>query len=316
MNAPPTPPAVTPLTTPLPTGEQITLRRGTSEAVVTEVGGALRRYRIGERDVVVPFDEESLPPAAHGAVLLPWPGRIRDGRYTAGGRERQLDLSEPERGNAIPGLVRHTRWQVAARTDEAVDLTLDLVPRVGYPFPLHAHLRYELGEDALTVTLTTTNTGRESAPYGAGFHPWLSPGGYALDECTASIAATGWIRVDDRLLPVEEVPDVPADVDLRTARPLRDVHLDDTYVMAEDPAIALTAPDGVTTFVRAREGFTCWQVFTGDGLPDGWERTGLAAEPMTCAADAFRSGRRLVTLAPGASHTCRFDLGLASAEEP
>ena len=317
MNAAPTPgPAVTapPASTPvLPTGRQIVLRHGESEAVVTEVGAALRRYRVGGRDVVVPFAEDVLPPAAHGAVLLPWPGRIGDGRYTVHGRERQLDLSEPERGNAIHGLVRHTRWQVAAHTEDTVDLTLDLVPRDGYPFPLHARLRYALGAEVLTLTLTTTNTGRESAPYGAGFHPWLSPGRHALDDCTATVDASGWIRVDDRLLPVEELPDVPADVDLRTPRRLRGVHLDDTYVTATEgdgPHIGLTDPDGVTAFVRAREGFTCWQVFTGDGLPEGWVRSGLAAEPMTCAADAFRTGDRLVTLSPGDSHTCRAELGL------
>jgi aldose 1-epimerase len=43
------------------------------------------------------------------------------------------------------------------------------------------------------------------------------------------------------------------------------------------------------------------QVHTGD-LPDSREtRRGLALEPMTCPPDAFRSGRDVVTLAPGES---------------
>ncbi len=46
-----------------------------------------------------------------------------------------------------------------------------------------------------------------------------------------------------------------------------------------------------------------WQVCTGDHVGDvAFRRTGVAAEPMSCIADAFRTGDRLVRLEPGASH--------------
>lgn len=50
-----------------------------------------------------------------------------------------------------------------------------------------------------------------------------------------------------------------------------------------------------------------WQVCTGDAVADPrHRRTGLAAEPMTCIADAFRTGDRLVHLQAGEAHEVRW----------
>ncbi|GMA40928.1 hypothetical protein GCM10025883_29730 [Mobilicoccus caccae] len=195
--------------TPSSTGRQYELRHGDQVAIITEVGAALRLYRVGDRDVVVPFGEHELPPAVHGAVLLPWPNRIGDGTYEFDGATYRLDLSEPERHNAIHGLVRHTRWRCVEAHDSAIEMALELVPRAGYPFPLESRVRYDLGADGLSVSLVTTNLGDTDAPYGAGFHPWLSPGTHRLDDCQLSMDVETRVEVDDRLLPVAESTDIP-----------------------------------------------------------------------------------------------------------
>jgi aldose 1-epimerase len=43
-------------------------------------------------------------------------------------------------------------------------------------------------------------------------------------------------------------------------------------------------------------------LFTGDPLPDV-DRRSLAAEPMTCPPNAFRTGEALIRLEPGRSFT-------------
>ncbi len=45
------------------------------------------------------------------------------------------------------------------------------------------------------------------------------------------------------------------------------------------------------------------EVFTGDALAPERRRRGLGVEPMTCEPNAFQSGRGLVRLQPGESHT-------------
>ena|GEM_PF-1399609 len=43
------------MNTPPPTGDQHVLRYGEQVAVVTSVAASLREYRVGDRDVVLPF---------------------------------------------------------------------------------------------------------------------------------------------------------------------------------------------------------------------------------------------------------------------
>ena len=44
--------------------------------------------------------------SGRGRVLMPWPNRLEDGAYTFDARSTGFRLTEPERGNAILGLVR------------------------------------------------------------------------------------------------------------------------------------------------------------------------------------------------------------------
>jgi aldose 1-epimerase len=54
----------------------------------------------------------------------------------------------------------------------------------------------------------------------------------------------------------------------------------------------------------ADETFDYLMVFTGDTVePAGRRRKSVAVEPMTCAPNAFVSGRGLIRLEPGASWT-------------
>ena len=64
-----------------PSGEQHELRHASQRAVVTEVGATLREYRVGERDLIDGFAADAIADGARGQPLMPWPNRVRDGRY-------------------------------------------------------------------------------------------------------------------------------------------------------------------------------------------------------------------------------------------
>ena len=78
--------------------------------MVTESGATLRALEHEDRALVDGFGEDEMPRGGRGQLLMPWPNRIRDGRYPYDGRELQLGLSEPARGNASHGLVRWAAW--------------------------------------------------------------------------------------------------------------------------------------------------------------------------------------------------------------
>ena len=306
--------------TPL-SGLQIELRLDDQEATVTDVGAKVRRYAVGGRDVITPFPADQVAPAGHGAVLAPWPNRLGDGRYTFDGVEYQLDISEPERGTALHGLAMWQRWSVEEIDDaahaagHAATLAFRLAPSGGYPFDLLLRTTYRLTATGLHVQTTATNLGDTSAPYGVGFHPWLSPGAASIDECTLRLDASTRVLVDERLLPVGTEP-VAGDFDLREPRTVRGLDLDDGFVDVIRDAdglswIRLTGADGHTAAVWMDESMDTWQVCTGDHLgATDWRRTGVAAEPMSCIADAFRTGERLVRLEPGQTHDVTWGMAL------
>lgn len=289
-----------------PSGSQHRIRHGDHAATITEVGATLREYTVARRDVVHPYPEDGMPPAGNGAVLAPWPNRLRDGQYTHDGTELQLPIDEPARMTALHGLVRWQRWTPVEQSDSAVTLEHALVPTPGYPFFLRVTITYALSDAGLRVHVVAENEGEATLPYGIGFHPWLSPGGAALDDCTLRLDAATRVTVDERMLPVGTEP-AAGKLDFRTPSTLRGVALDDAYVdvIRDDDGLAwiqLAAPDGRTAAVWMDESMDTFQVCTGDELVPAANRTGLAAEPMSCIADAFRTGDRLVHLTSGERH--------------
>lgn len=297
-----------------PSGVQYRIAHGTHHATVTEVAAAVREYTVDGRDVVVPFAEDEINPVYNGAVLLPWPNRLRDGTYTFDGAEYRLPLTEPGRGTALHGLASWERWSLVSHEESAVELELALVPQPGYPFAIVSRVRYALSDAGLEVTLTTSNTGSTPAPYGAGFHPWLSTGGAPLDDCTVRLDAATRVTTDERLLPTGTEP-AAGDFDLRVARPARGLDLDDAYVdvLRDDEGLSwglLAGPDGRTAALWMDGSMDVWQICSGNHVSAGYRRMGMAIEPMSCVADAFRTGERLVRLEPGASHAVRWGITL------
>src|SRR5688500_11551933 len=93
-----------------PSGRQYRIMAGDYEAVVTQVGAGLRECTLAGRAVLDGYDESVRAPDGRGQVLAPFPNRIADGRYTFDGHTCQVALDEPERGNAIHGMVRWLDW--------------------------------------------------------------------------------------------------------------------------------------------------------------------------------------------------------------
>lgn len=295
-------------------GDQVTLEHGAQSVTLATIGAALRTYAVGGRDVVQPFEADAVAPAFHGMVLAPWPNRLADGAYEFAGRDLQVPLTEVDRRTALHGLACWQRWEIESATSDAATLVLDLPASPGYPFSLTVATTYALSDAGLTITTRATNTGHEPLPYGVGFHPWFSPGDGPLDACTLSLDAGSRVLVDDRLLPTGTAP-VTDSYDLRQARLMEGIALDDAFVdvIRDGDGLSwsrLSCPDGAVTEIWMDAAAQAWQVCTGDAVP-GVRRSSVAIEPMSCIADAFRTGDMLVTLAPGESHELAWGMRLS-----
>ncbi len=200
-----------------PSGEQWEIRYGSGAdsacATVVEVGGGLREYEVGGIAILDPFPLDAVCDGAHNMPLVPWPNRIRDGRYSFAGRDYQLDLSEPAQHNAIHGFGRWRNWTLRKREGNRIVAGLLLHPQPGYPFTLDVAVEYALDKAGLTVRTTASNLGDESCPYGCGQHPYLSCGTERIDELTLELDAAKWLPTDAQQIPTgtEAVADSPYD---------------------------------------------------------------------------------------------------------
>jgi aldose 1-epimerase len=289
-----------------PSGAQLELTHDDQRVMVVEVGGGLRSYTVDGADVLDGYGADELCTVARGQLLIPWPNRLRDGKYEWRGRELQLALTEPPRGNAIHGLIRWSNWTAEQRSEDSLVMSLILHPSEGYPFALSLRIQYDLGDNGLAVHTEATNIGREPCPFGAGAHPYLTVGSERIDGCTLTAPGTTWMETDQRMIPTGSRAVEGTQYDFRAPRQIGATELDTGYgelsrggdglalVRLEDPGTGR----GASLWMDSSYPYV--MLFTGDALPDERRRRrGLGVEPMTCAPNAFQTGEGLVTLDPG-----------------
>lgn len=277
-------------------GEQFEIRAGDHHAVITGVGATLRRYAVAGVDVIVPFAENQLAPNGSGGVLMPWPNRLVGGSYEFAGNRYQLPIDEVGKGNAIHGLVRWARWSLVEQQESTVTMGIDIVPRTGWPFEVRAEVAYHVDESGLSVTARAENRGGQAAPFGAGFHPYISLRGHKLDEASLRIPATQRLETNDAQIPIGVGPVAGTATDLNNLDPLGGRRLDDGFTGLTGTTAQMITPSGGAE-VWWDDAFAYLQVFTSEVLAG--KHQAIAIEPMTCPANAFNSGDGLIVLKPG-----------------
>jgi aldose 1-epimerase len=291
------------------TGAQYEISAADYRATVTELGAGLRELLHDGRPVIAGYPADELPPAGAGQLLAPWPNRIKGGRYTFGGAEYQLGLTEPARANAIHGLTRWTSWVALRHESDSVLLRNMPHGQQGYPFCLEIDAEYRLRPaTGLQVTITARNRGRRPLPYGTGSHPYLTLPVSSVDECELSLHAACWLPTDDRGIPSGAPEPVDGTAfDFRHERQIGATQLDHALTGlerdSEGRAWACLTANGTRIGLWADAGYRWLQVFTGDALTPAHRRKALAVEPMTCPPNAFATSDDLLVLEPGQSVT-------------
>lgn len=290
-------------------GTAIVLERGAQRVVLDAHGAALRSWSVGGEEKLSWHGPGDPDRVFDGATLVPWPNRIRDGRYRRGGAIHQLAITEPQRGTALHGLATEVEWDVVAASDP-VRFRRSIGPAEGYPYRLVVEVVYALTAGGVAVELTAINHGDEHAPFGAGSHPYLTlPHG--TGHAALEVPAATYVPVDDRMLPTG--PPAPVDaagLDFRERRALDSLALDTCFGdLRRDAGLARLRiwpdDDAAPITLWCDEGFAFVHVYLAAALGR------LAVEPSTCAPDAFNTGVGLRSLAPGDRFAARWGLCVA-----
>jgi aldose 1-epimerase len=274
-------------------------------ATVTSVGATLREFSRASTPILWSQDLDALPRGSCGQVLAPWPNRLAAGTYEFMGISGKAALDEPEKGNAIHGLVRWLEWKLDYQERARVKLSCTLSPQPAYPFLLSLALLYELGPAGLTVHVQAESSAAVGAPFGIGFHPYFLAPVQGLAGSRLIVPATRHLTLDAHGIPTGEVALDGALAELATSNgiALDGQVLDDCFtgLVRDEDGVATVRflPGGgqiSEVTLRLDRHFGYVMCYTGDTLGESDRRRAVAIEPMTCAPNAFASGVDVVAL--------------------
>jgi aldose 1-epimerase len=270
----------------------VSIRYGTNEAEVDLEGAHVASLSLGGREVVKPSSDGA---QTHGgiAVLMPYAGRIRDGRYTFEGKVFEFPVESD--GHSIHGFAKDARWEVIGEKPGSVTLRTRLKSD-GYPGILDARMTYTVRPGSFSTDCAVTNVGKRNCPFVAGFHP------YFLAR-TWRIVTTGRVyryALGDTYFPTGE----RARFSFSGVSP--EASLDDEFRVGGAVTFQDEEEKG-RSLVMTRRRMPYLVVYNGE-YADG---RSVAVEPYTGLDDAFNNGIGLTVVKPGGSFSCGYKVRLA-----
>jgi aldose 1-epimerase len=241
--------------------------------------------------------------------LIPFPNRIENGRYEFRGKYYHLPLNHGK--HAIHGLISDKTLEVISTNEDKNGASIKFgysydgsLP--GYPFKYDTSITNSLvkGRGFICDTVIT-NIDVSPIPVGDGWHPYFRTKG-KVDRLQLKIPSKYRVEVN-KLIPTGNL--IPEEYTKPVT--IGDTKYDTGFVLEENEGITATEifdPElDIKIVVWQETGkwkYNYLQVY----IPDN--RSSIAIEPMSCAADAFNNKMGLIILEPGQSFyaTCGVNL--------
>ena len=280
---------------------------GQSLGILPGVGGTIGHWRDGSGDLLRPADKAAIDACAPRQTgcypLIPFSGRVRDGRFHFQGKPIQLALNFAPEQHAIHGSAWMNPWSPAERGPTHLRIILDHEAGPNWPWRYHAWQEFRLTPDGLSVEIGVRNTDSTPFPAGLGLHPY-----FPRRPDTRMTASLGGVwHYDSVLIPIRHAP-VGADWDFSQGRTVDPARVDHTFTDIGGPITIDWHDRDRRVTIEPDAIFDKFVVF----IPEG--RDYFCVEPVTLMPDSFdrpeqdRPGFRV--LAPGEtlSGVVRFNL--------
>ena len=247
--------------------------------LVPAIGGSLAAFRVGDTDVMRPLSAADL---AAGNVLgvamfpmIPYANRIAGNTFDFGGRSHVVAANNPPEPFNVHGTGWQRPWKVERSDGAEAVLSLEIGPGDG-PYRYHATQLFRLDPDALTVTVSLTNTGAATMPFGFGLHPWF----LRDPDVTLQFAARRFYLEEPGNVAGDPVT-VPPELDFSRARPLPERWRNNDYGGWDGVAVLRFPDRGVGLRMIADPVFGHLMVYADPARPC------FCVEPQTNASGAF-----------------------------
>jgi aldose 1-epimerase len=287
-----------------------------SSAVVSPVGASLLELTLSGNNVIEQA-AAGRPELYAGVVMAPWSGRIADGNWVdESGVERTLPINEPARNNALHGLVYDKSFEVKKSTASSVELAIDIAATDGYPNALRLAVSYELEEGELYASFAVKNLSVARAPFGIGFHPYISTA-WADAPLKLEVSAESILELNQNMVATGKSAVSGTEKDLRAGKALAEVKLDDDFT-------DLDFVHGIATtklLTDSGTGLEVWQedvfkhavIYTPEQFPtSAGSIAAIAIEPCSSAVNAFNTKQDLLVLSPGETRSGSWGIRLVN----
>ncbi len=243
--------------------------------------------------------------------LLPFPNRLKSGKYQFEGKEYEFPINDHSCQNALHGFIADHKMQLqkVLLTPSYAQVTLEYLYAgnlTSYPFPFLLQIDYILMENQLIIEIEVRNNGLQKIPIGLGFHPYFQLTSKA-NELELQLPKCERIEVDNRMIPTgEKTPYTNFEKSTKIENTSFDNAFKTTSTTDDTHKIYLTNPKKETKLTYFQDSiFPYFQIF----IPP--HRKSVAIEPMSCNIDAFNNGEGLLVLEKGKSWKGSFGVGLS-----
>jgi aldose 1-epimerase len=234
--------------------------------------------------------------------LIPFPNRIKDGKYEFLGESYQLPINFPAENNAIHGFIFDKKFKVTHNevNENEASITLEYIyngENEGFPFKFITEMIFTLtAEDGLNCQTVVQNLGDTAMPFGDGWHPYFKFD-KQVDDIHLKIPTDIKTLVDEKMIPTGEILPFNNFTELTK---INQIKLDTGFRIAGEDGIVGTElfdPESNITIKIFQEigekKYNFLQVY----IPPS--RDSIAVEPMTCNINAFNNKDGLIVLEPG-----------------
>jgi aldose 1-epimerase len=194
-----------------------------------QAGGSIARFTADDSiDLLRPTPPEAIASGrgnnASCYPLVPFSGRIADGRFTFEGSEITVPSNWPGQRHPMHGDGWAQAWTVTQSDGRSAAIVYEHDGRDGWPFRYRARQTYRLDGEALTIGMSLENLEPRAVPAGFGLHPFFVRDSDSELACRTRYA---WLT-DAEVLPTERIA-VPSTWDFSTARRVDPVALDTPF---------------------------------------------------------------------------------------
>ena len=240
-------------------------------------------------------------------VLVPFPNRLRDGRFEHLGKTYQFDINNAATGNAIHGFGKDAPMTVKKVKVSENEASICCIwqydgSREAFPFRFTFETTMILRGGNFEMEMKIRNDNQVPMPAGLGWHPYFRMADNVADV-SLKMPFCEAIEIDERMLPTGKKTPF---FDYWAKKPIGKATLDNGFFISKEEE------NFATTYLESERGqLAFWQeigaakwnflqIFTPP------HRQSIAIEPMTCNIDAFNNHDGLVILTPRATLEGRF----------